>query len=50
MKLHSHPKMNVLTYIIHGEMEALLFNHSTDKPQLFTKETVVLSKGMKNYT
>jgi hypothetical protein len=50
MKLHSHPKMYVLTHILNGSMKALVFNPSSKRPGRFTKKLVYLGKGMRAIT
>lgn len=47
MKLHDHPKMHVITYILKGSMQASIFNKvkSTDGSNLYEKEIKKLSKG-----
>lgn len=50
MKLHNHPKMHVLTYILHGNMLASLFNPHPLQPSLYTKNVKLLEKGAKHIT
>lgn len=48
MKLHNHPHMHVLTYILQGSMLAKIFNQHPKKSDLYLKTEKILSKGMQS--
>ena len=50
MKLHNHPKMHVITYILQGSMQAKIFNKHSTEQELYTKTEIMLRKGEMSLT
>lgn len=52
MKLHDHPKMHVISYVLKGSMQASIFNKlaTPDASQLYGKEVKKITKGMVSTT
>jgi len=48
MKLHSHPSMLVVSYMIRGRLEAKIYS-PTITAGVFEKETLLLSPGAVSY-
>lgn len=43
MKLHDHPQMEIISYMLRGKMQASVYTHVEDNR--YSKKTTVLSKG-----
>lgn len=51
MKLHDHPKMSVISYVLKGSMQASIFNKIvTTEGELYEKQVKKISKGMVSTT
>ena len=43
MKIHDHPKMEVISYLVKGKMKASLFTHKHD--DIYSKTSAILGPG-----